>query len=114
VVTNSVTPRLRQGYGGLAEALRAEVAGSNMADATEGACREAAARRGPGAAPLNNSNRDLVWLATPRGKMTHVSAFTTITKDPLPQMTTPHGNYAVSGDDERAHAARLRRLSGLA
>jgi hypothetical protein len=32
---------------------------------------------------------DLVWLATSEEKMTHVSAFTAITKDSLPQMTTP-------------------------
>ena len=31
---------------------------------------------------------DLVWLATSEEKMTHVSAFTAIPKDSLPQMTT--------------------------
>jgi hypothetical protein len=36
---------------------------------------------------------DLVWLATSEEKMTHVSAFTAITKDSLPQMTTPQGSY---------------------
>jgi len=36
---------------------------------------------------------DLVWLATSKEKMTHVSAFTAITKDSLPQMTTPQGSY---------------------
>lgn len=36
---------------------------------------------------------DLVWLATPEEKMTHVSAFTAITKESLPQMTTPQGSY---------------------
>ena len=36
---------------------------------------------------------DLVWLATPEEKMTHVSAFTAITKDSLLQMTTPQGSY---------------------
>ena len=36
---------------------------------------------------------DLVWLATPEEKMTHVSAFTAVTKDSLPQMTTPQGSY---------------------
>ena len=36
---------------------------------------------------------DLVWLATSEEKMTHVSAFTAIPKDSLPQMTTPQGSY---------------------
>ena len=36
---------------------------------------------------------DLVWLTTSEEKMTHVSAFTAITKDSLPQMTTPRGSY---------------------
>jgi hypothetical protein len=36
---------------------------------------------------------DLVWLATSEEKMTHVSAFTAIAKDSLPQMTTPQGSY---------------------
>jgi hypothetical protein len=36
---------------------------------------------------------DLVWLATSEEKMTHVPAFTAITKDSLPQMTTPQGSY---------------------
>ena len=31
---------------------------------------------------------DLVWLASSEEKMTHVSAFTAIPKDSLPQMTT--------------------------
>ena len=36
---------------------------------------------------------DLVWLATPEEKMTHVSVFTSISRRPLPQMTTPQGSY---------------------
>jgi hypothetical protein len=36
---------------------------------------------------------DLVWLATSEEKMTHVSAFTAIPKDSLPQTTTPQGSY---------------------
>src|SRR4029450_6889426 len=36
---------------------------------------------------------DLVWLATSEEKMTHVSTFTAIAKDSLPQMTTPQGSY---------------------
>lgn len=36
---------------------------------------------------------DLVWLATPEEKMTHVSTLTAITKESLPQVTTPQGSY---------------------
>ena len=36
---------------------------------------------------------DLVWLPTSEEKMTHVSAFTAITKDSLPQIATPQGSY---------------------
>ena len=36
---------------------------------------------------------ELVWLATPEEKMTHVSAFTRIAKDSLPQMTTTQASY---------------------
>jgi hypothetical protein len=36
---------------------------------------------------------DLVWLASSEEKMTHVSAFTAITKDSLPRMTTLQGSY---------------------
>ncbi len=36
---------------------------------------------------------DLVWLASSEEKMTHVSAFTAIATDSLPQMTPPQGSY---------------------
>ena len=40
---------------------------------------------------------DLVWLATSEEKMTHVSAFTAITKDSLPQMTMPQAVSCPAG-----------------
>jgi len=39
------------------------------------------------------SEPNLVWLTTSEEKMTHVSAFTAITKAALPQLTTPQGSY---------------------
>ena len=56
---------------------------------------------------------DLVWLASSEEKMTHVSAFTAIAKDSLPQMTTPQGSYEPVRYFPRAASHVPRRSANL-
>jgi hypothetical protein len=56
---------------------------------------------------------DLVWLATPEEKMTHVSAFTAITKDSLPQMTIRRAATSPYGTSRTTHrSASIPKAAG--